>query len=412
MLPAIAMNLLVLIFFVECSERKVGICSRQRLFLTQTAKKTPVSSSKSNGIRLFFQLAFQVGKAMDWIRETINVDGYENVVYGEHTPSGMRSIVAIHNTNRGPACGGIRMLPYSSREEALEDVLRLAQGMSYKSALAGIGFGGGKSVILGAPAKKTPALLHAFGEFVDSFKGRYICAKDMNIDTADLGEVWKKTKHVLGADGQPGSGGDPSPLTAIGVFRSMEATAESVFGSKNLAGLRVTLQGLGHVGYDLAQRLHKAGAKLWVTDIDPKAIQRAVEKLGAQAVGLEEIYGIECDIYSPSARGATLNAQTIPRLKCRAVVGCANNQLETEQDGFRLVERGILYAPDFVVNSGGIINVFCEYEGYNAARAHRLAEAIYGTTREILQRSKQSGRPPFLVAEEVANERLKNPALP
>ncbi len=349
---------------------------------------------------------------MDWLYEDIRVDGYESVVYAEHQPSGMRSIIAVHNTSRGPACGGLRMLPYANRDEALNDVLRLSMGMSYKSALAGIGFGGGKSVLIGEPAKKTPALLHAFGDFVNRFNGKYIAAKDMNIDTADLAEVWKKTKHVLGADGQPGSGGDPSPLTAIGVYRSMEAVAEQLFGSQKLTGLRVTIQGLGHVGYDLAERLHKAGARLWVTDIDPRAIERAVKNLGAHAVSLEEIYDVECDIYSPCARGATLNGKTIPRLKCRGVVGCANNQLETEQDGFRVLERGILYAPDFVVNSGGIINVFCEYEGYDATRAHRLAEAIYGTTREILQRSKASGRPPFQVAEEVAKERIKNPSLP
>jgi leucine dehydrogenase len=344
---------------------------------------------------------------MEWVRESVKAEGYENVVYAEHKPSGLRSIIAVHNTHRGPACGGIRLLPYASKDEAIYDVLRLAKGMSYKSALAGIGFGGGKSVILGDPAKKTPAMLHAFGEFVDSFQGRYICAKDMNIDTADLAEVRKKTKHVLGADGQPGSSGDPSPLTAIGVFQSMRATAEVLFGTKDLTGVRVALQGLGHVGYDLAERLHHAGAKLWVTDIDPKAIEKAVSRLGAKAVGLEEIYDVDCDIYSPCARGATVNLKTIPRLKCRAIAGCANNQLETEQDGFRLVERGILYAPDFAINSGGIINVFCEFEGYNPDRAKRLAEGIYDTTREILLRSVQSKKPPFVIAEALAEERLK-----
>ena len=349
---------------------------------------------------------------MDWKKENISVDGYESVVYAEHTPSGMRSIIAMHNTNRGPACGGLRMLPYASREEAMTDVLRLSKGMSYKSALAGIGFGGGKSVLIGDPAKKTPAMLHAFGEFVESLNGRYIAAKDMNIDTFDLAEVRKKTKHVLGAEGQPGSGGDPSPLTAIGVFRAMEAAAETVFGARSFKGLRVALQGVGHVGYDLAERLHQAGAQLWVTDIDESAVAKAVKNLGAKAVSLDAIYDVDCDVYSPCARGATLNLKTIPRLKCKAIVGCANNQLETEQDGFRLVERGILYAPDFAVNSGGIINVFCEFEGYNAQKAVRLAEAVYDTTREILTRSVKEKTPPFIVAEHVAEERMKNPRLP
>jgi leucine dehydrogenase len=349
---------------------------------------------------------------MDWIREDIKTTDYEKVVYGEHKPSGMRCIVAIHNTNRGPACGGLRMLDYKTRDEAMNDVLRLSKGMSYKSALAGIGFGGGKSVLIGDPAKKTPAMLQAFGEFVETLKGRYIAAKDMNIDTLDLAEVRKKTNHVLGAEGQPGSGGDPSPLTAIGVYRAMEAASEVAFGKKGLTGTKVSLQGLGHVGYDLAERLHKAGAELWVTDIDPKAIEKAVKNLGAHAVALEAIYDADVDIYSPCARGATLNVKTIPRLKCRAVVGCANNQLETEQDGYRLVERGILYAPDFVVNSGGIINVFCEYEGYDPVKANRLAEAIYDTTRDILKRSLQSSKPPFVMAEVIAQERIKNPSLP
>lgn len=349
---------------------------------------------------------------MDWIREELTVEGYEQVVYGEHRPTGMRSIIAIHNTNRGPSCGGIRLLPYLSREEATEDVLRLSQGMSYKSALAGIGFGGGKSVILAEPTLKTPQLLHAFGEFVDSFKGRYIAAKDMNIDTSDLAEVRKRTPHVLGVQGQPGSSGDPSPLTAIGVFRATEAVWEALEGTTSLRGVRVAVQGLGHVGYDYAQRLVKAGAKLWVTDIDPKAVRRAVSELGAVEVALEDIYDVDCDIYAPCARGATLNLRTIPRLKCRAIVGCANNQLETEHDGFRLVERGILYAPDFAVNSGGIINVFCEFEGYDPKKATRLAEAVYDTTREILQRSKDTGKPPFVTAEMIAKERIRNPKLP
>ncbi len=349
---------------------------------------------------------------MEWKRENFQVEGYEQVTYAEHLPSGMRSIIAVHNTNRGPACGGLRLLPYASQAEALEDVLRLSKGMSYKSALAGIGFGGGKSVLIADPARKTPAMLHAFGEFVNTFNGRYIAAKDMNINTLDLAEVFKKTKHVLGAEGQPGSGGDPSPLTAVGVYRGMEAAAEVALGQRSLKGVRVAIQGLGHVGYDLAERLHKAGAELWVTDIDSKSVERAKQKLGAHPVGLDEIYDVDCEIYSPCARGATLNSNTISRLKCRAVVGCANNQLATDQDGFRLVEKGILYAPDFVVNSGGIINVFCEYEGYDPQRAMRLAEGIFDTTREILRRAVQNGKPAFIVAEGLAQERIKNPQLP
>ncbi len=353
---------------------------------------------------------FRYELPMTFHREKLDTPGYEEVVYVEEASCGLRGIVAIHNTNLGPSCGGIRMLPYSSKDEALKDVLRLSKGMSYKSALAGIGFGGGKSVMIGDPAKKTPAMLHAFGHFIDTFGGRYLAAKDMNISSADLLEVKKSTRHVLGIDGEPGSSGDPSPVTARGVFRAMEATIEELTGSKKLAGVKVALQGIGYVGYGVAEMLREAGAQIWVTDINQAALDKASRELGAKVVPLEEIYDVACDIFSPGARGAVLNAETIPRLKCKAVVGCANNQLATPEDGMRLHQRGILYGPDYAVNSGGIINIFIELGGYDAEKAFRKADEIYGTMKTIFQRARAEKTSPFVIADRLAEERLNGRA--
>jgi leucine dehydrogenase len=338
--------------------------------------------------------------------EAIPVKGYEKVWYCESATSGLKSIISVHNLFRGPACGGIRLLPYASRAEALEDVLRLSKGMSYKSALANVGFGGGKSVILCDPKNKTPELFRDFAEFVNRFEGSYICAKDMNITSVDLKLVKKHTKHVLGIDGEPGSGGDPSPVTARGIVRAMEATWQHLTGKRSLAGVRVALQGVGYVGFGVAEYIAKAGGKLWVTDIDTKAVERAKKELGATVVSAESIYDVECDIFAPCARGAVLNANTIPRLQCKAVVGAANNQLQETEDGWRLHRRGILYAPDYAANSGGIINVFVEFEGYKEARALQMADGIFDTMAEVFRRSRESGQPPFVIADTLAEERL------
>lgn len=338
--------------------------------------------------------------------EEIKEPGYERVVLGTNPEVGLTSYIAIHNTNRGPACGGIRMLPYSGKEEALNDVLRLAKGMSYKSALAELGFGGGKSVIIGDPSTKRPELFHAFGELLNQLNGKYIAAKDMNISSQDLAWTKERSKHVLGVVGEPGSSGDPSPVTARGILRALEATAEELTGKRSLAGLRVALQGIGYVGYSLAEKIVEAGGKIWVTDIDPKAVERAVKELKATPVTLDEIYDVDCDVFSPSARGAILNQSTIPRLRCKAIVGCANNQLATEADGMRLHERGILYAPDYAINSGGIINIFIEYGGYDQNRAFAKADGVYATLKEIYKRAKAQRTAPFVVADSLAEERL------
>lgn len=341
--------------------------------------------------------------------EERSVPGYERVVAGKDPGRGLNALIAVHNSARGPACGGIRLLPYATPEEALNDVLRLSKGMSYKSALADIGFGGGKAVMMADPKAKSAELFRAMGEFVDKLQGQYIAAKDMNVASEDLLHVQEKTKHVLGIDCVPGSSGDPSPMTARGLFRSLEATVEHLTGSRNLEGLKVAIQGVGHVGYGYAQLLNEAGAELWVTDIDAKSVERAVKELGAHAVALEKIFDTPCDVFSPCARGAILSEATIPRLRCRAVVGAANNQLATEADGLRLHERNILYAPDYAVNSGGIINIFIEYRygTYDEQKAREKTDGIYRTMKEIFARSREQKRPPFVVADQLAEERLR-----
>lgn len=341
--------------------------------------------------------------------EVLTVPGYEKVVYRHDPAAGLSAFIAIHNTALGPACGGVRLLPYASKEEALEDVLRLSKGMSYKSALAGIGFGGGKSVIIADPTKKTAAMFHAMGEFVQSLGGAYIAAKDMNISNEDLLQIKTRSPHVIGIEGVPGSSGDPSPVTARGLFRALEATVEHLTGGKSLKGLKIALQGLGHVGYTFAEMAREAGAELAVTDIDSNVVEKAVRHLGAKPVSPMKIHEEPCDIFSPCARGAILNVDSIPQLKCRAVVGAANNQLATPQDGQRLWERKIVYAPDFAVNSGGIINIFIEFENgtYDLKKALAKTDGIYDAMKEIFERSKRLGKAPYVVADELAEERMR-----
>lgn len=339
--------------------------------------------------------------------EKRKVAGYEEVVFVEDSSVGLKAIIAVHNLNRGPACGGIRMLPYATEDEALHDVLRLSRGMSYKSALANIGFGGGKSVIIRDPKHKTPELFQAFGEAINRLEGRYIGAADMNMTSEDLRTVKTRTPHILGIKGEPGSSGDPSPVTAHGVFRGMEATAEHLFGKRSLQGLHIALQGIGHVGYLLMEHCIKAGARLTVSDINEATLRKAQESYDVTVVPNERILFESCDILAPCARGAILNETSIPNLRCKAVVGAANNQLATEEDGLRIANRGILYAPDFAVNAGGIINIFVELDGYDATKAIAKADEIYSTMKEIYRRADQQNLPPFRIADRMAEERMR-----
>ena len=321
------------------------------------------------------------------VLEKVMQMGHEQVVfcYDEHT--GLRAMIAIHNTTLGPALGGTRMWNYATEEEALTDVLRLSRGMTFKAAISGLNLGGGKAVIMGDASKlKTEAFMRRFGKFVNSLGGKYITAEDVNMKTADMEFISMETKHVTGLPESMGGGGDPSPVTAYGTYLGMKATAKKVFGSDSLTGKRVGVQGVGQVGMHLVDHLIKENAKVFITDISDEKVDAVAAKTGAIPVPMEKIYSLDMDIYAPCALGATLNDETIPQLKCAVVAGAANNQLKDEtRHGYMLIDRGITYAPDFLINAGGLINVYNEYVGnYNRQRAYEQAEKIYTTCLNIL----------------------------
>ncbi|OIQ44761.1 MAG: amino acid dehydrogenase [Roseobacter sp. MedPE-SW] len=326
---------------------------------------------------------------------------HEELYRVEDKPTGLIGFIALHSTQLGPAAGGLRMRPYGSEAEALTDVKRLSEGMTYKNAAAGLALGGGKAVIVGDPAtQKTPELLRAFARAIHSLEGRYFTAEDMGMSPADMAILAEETPYVAGlADGEFASG-DPSPITARGIFNAICTSQSHKSGSKDLSGLTVSLQGLGHVGYYLCGYLHGAGAKLIVSDVNQGQIDKAVAEFGATAVAPDQIYGVKADIFAPCAIGGILNAQTIPQLKVAIVCGGANNQLATPADGQALQDAGILYAPDFVANGGGIINVATEIEqitdraGYVAEKL----EALNVTMANILKQAKVEDQSPDAVA--------------
>ncbi|HET7586433.1 MAG TPA: Glu/Leu/Phe/Val dehydrogenase dimerization domain-containing protein [Gemmatimonadaceae bacterium] len=337
--------------------------------------------------------------------ERIAEMGHEQVVLCHDPASGYRGIIAIHNTTLGPALGGTRLWNYKSDQEAIVDVLRLSRGMTYKNAVAGLNLGGGKSVMIGDPRTTNREMLfRAHGRFVDSLGGRYITAEDVGTSTADMDYVHMETDHVTGLAGRSG---DPSPVTAHGVFRAIEASAHYRWGSDALAGKTVALQGCGHVGYYLAKELHEAGAKLIVTDIDAERVKRVVSDTGAKAVKTDEIYGVKADIFAPCALGGVINDDTIPQLKVEIVAGAANNQLLEERHGDTLEQKGILYAPDYVANAGGVINVYGELYGWTAARSLRKAGEIYDTTLGVFEIAKADGIPTYRAADRLAERRIK-----
>ncbi|HEY8279233.1 MAG TPA: Glu/Leu/Phe/Val dehydrogenase dimerization domain-containing protein, partial [Bdellovibrionota bacterium] len=289
----------------------------------------------------------------------------------------------------------------------LTDVLRLSKGMTYKNSISNLPLGGGKSIIIGDVSQKTPELLKRFGEFVETLQGRYITAKDVGIDSADLKVIKGKTSHILGIAGEANSSGDPSPMTALGVYRGMLACAEKAFGQKSLKGLHIALQGLGAVNYYLLKYLHQEGARVSACDINPEAENRAKKEYQVQIVNPETIYDTACDIFSPGALGAIINPQTIPRLKCKVIAGAANNQLATEKDGEDLLKRGILYAPDYAINAGGVINICYERDGYDLKKATAHVDKIYDTIKNILQVSESDRQPTNLVANRIAENRVR-----
>ena len=331
--------------------------------------------------------------------------GHEQVVLCSDLASGYRGIIAIHSTVLGPALGGTRFWTYASDEEAIEDALRLACGMTYKNAVAGLNLGGGKAVIIGDnKTKQREMIFRAHGRFVESLGGRYVTAEDVGTSTSDMDFVHMETEYVAGLTDRSG---DPSPVTARGVFRAIQASAQWRWGSDDLGGKKILIQGCGHVGYHLARELSAVGARLAVTDIDTERVGRVVNEFGASAVGLEEIIGQKGDIFAPCALGGVINDKTIPRLKVEIVAGAANNQLLEQRHGDELERRGILYAPDYVANAGGVINVYSELAGWDAQRSLRKADEIYDTLLGVFAIAKAEKIPTYLAADRLAEQRLR-----
>ncbi len=341
--------------------------------------------------------------------ERIPVKGYSEVVKVTDKQAGLSAIIAIHDLTMGPALGGIRIQPYATFEAALEDALRLAKGMTYKSSVAEVGFGGGKSVIIADPKKQKPEeMLRAFGAAVQELGGRYICAEDVGCTVEDVKVVRRSTQYVVGL-AHSKSSGDPGPFTAWGTFRGIQATLKKLFGSDTLEGRTIAIQGLGNVGVNLAEFCFWAGANLILSDIDVVKVQKLAAKYGAKTLPSDQILFAECDILAPCALGAILNDQTIPRLRCKGVAGCANNQLLKDSHADLLKERGILYAPDFVINAGGLLNVAAELEteGYVPANPRRKVHRIYDTLIAIYEISEKNRESTHAAAIALADYRIK-----
>src|SRR5918998_1240531 len=332
---------------------------------------------------------------------------YEQLVFCHDRATGLRAIIAIHDTTLGPALGGCRMYPYASEDEAVTDALRLARGMTYKAAASGLNLGGGKSVIVGDPDEdKSEALFRSFGRYVETLGGRYITAEDVGTSIEDMENIRLETSHVVGVDVTHGGSGDPSPFTALGVKEGMLACADETFGTPSPEGLTVAVQGLGHVGYQLCKLLHVEGARLIVTDLNLRVVEGAVREFGAKPVEPDEILSMPCDVFAPCALGAVINDDTLPKLRCSIVAGSANNVLAEPRHGQALHERGILYAPDYVINAGGLINVADELEGYNKRRATKRVMRIQASVRRIIAISKRDGVPTNVAADSLALERI------
>ncbi|MDO5658807.1 MAG: Glu/Leu/Phe/Val dehydrogenase dimerization domain-containing protein [Paracoccus sp. (in: a-proteobacteria)] len=336
-------------------------------------------------------------------------DGHELVSFASDAETGLRAIIAIHSTRRGPAAGGCRLWRYETEADALRDALRLSRGMSLKNAVAGLDLGGGKAVIMLAPGQtKTPELMRAFGRAVERLNGLYITAEDVGVSTADMVEVSRETSHVAGLPDGEFASGDPSPVTARGVFESLRIGVEQVMGRDDLRGVTVAVQGLGHVGQHLCQMLHDHGARLIVTDIDESRCRDAAARFGAEIRPVAGFHATECDVYAPCALGGTLSARSIPEMTSKLVAGAANNQLETEADAERLHRQGVTYMPDFLINAGGISNVAAEIAGRPAAEfVENWFPGFRQQVREVMTRAAADDVSPHVIAVQIARERLR-----
>ena len=335
--------------------------------------------------------------------------GHEEVVFFQDKSCGLKAIVGIHDTTLGPALGGTRLWPYASEEDALIDVLRLSRGMTYKNAVSGLNLGGGKAVIIADPKNKSEALFRSFGRFIESLNGRYITAEDVNTNVEDIEHIFTETNYVTGVAQTNGGSGNPSPYTALGVFRGIEASVTKAFGSRNLKGKTIAIQGVGSVGFELSKLLTEAGASIIFTDVNERGIQRMKEAFpNAKFVAPNDIFGVTCDVYAPCALGASVNDETIPQLKAKIVCGAANNQLKEDRHGLVLKEKGILYAPDYLVNAGGVMNVSIEFEGWADSKSRRMVDTIYDKTLEVFAISDEQNIPVNKAADVMAEKRIES----
>jgi leucine dehydrogenase len=336
---------------------------------------------------------------------TVETMGHEQVVFFHSPSNGLKAIVAIHDTTLGPALGGLRMWPYKSEQEALNDVLRLSRGMTYKAAVSGLNLGGGKAVLIGDPADKNEAMFRALGRFIDSLGGRYITAEDVNTDVQDMDYIFQETDHVVGVHPVHGGSGDPSPFTADGTIHGIRACLNKRYGNTDLGAASYAVQGVGHVGFHVAKTLVNSGAKVFVTDMNAERVQQCVD-LGAEAVAMDDIYDVDAKVFVPCALGAIVNEDTIPRFKFEIVAGAANNQLRTDECGDELEGRGIVYAPDYAINAGGLMNVAIELQGYDRERAMRMVSTIYNNIENIFRIAERDGISSYAAADRVAEERI------
>ncbi len=342
--------------------------------------------------------------------EKLDYMGHEELVFFSDPSCNLKAIIAIHNTTLGPALGGTRMWNYKNIDEAIEDVLRLSRGMTYKASISGLNLGGGKAVLIGDPSKdKSEALFRSFGRFVESLNGRYITAEDVNTTVEDMEYIFTETSNVTGVAEINGGSGNPSPWTARGVFRGMEASAVKVFGNKSLKGKVVAIQGAGSVGFHLGKLLNEAGMKIFFSDINESNIQRFKEAYPrSEFISADDIYNINADVYSPCALGATINDQTIEKLRSKIICGSANNQLSENRHGDVLKQRGILYAPDYLINAGGLMNVSIEFEGWSAEKSTKMVDRIYDTTLQIFKMSDEQNIPVYKATDLMAEQRIES----
>lgn len=339
---------------------------------------------------------------------TLDKVGHEEVVFFHSKDTGLKAIVAIHNTVLGPALGGCRMWPYKSEAEALNDVLRLSRGMTYKAAVSGLNLGGGKSVIIGDPIKdktEAEAFFRAFGRYIESLNGRYITAEDVNTSVEIMDYIHMETNHVVGVHPVHGGGGDPSPFTAYGTIQGIKASLQKKYGHDDLAKASYAVQGVGHVGIHIVKTLTDAGAKVFVTDLNADRVQQCVD-MGAEALQGDDIYSVDAKVYVPCALGATVNEKTIPQFKFDIIAGSANNQLATDECGDEVQKKGILYAPDYAINAGGLMNVYVELQGYDQERAYRMVSGVYDIIENIYKVADRDGIATYKAADRMAEERI------